>query len=250
MTASPPGADLRRPWHRLVWRVLGTLNGALLSDAKCYFGGGTRIAMELDEFRESVDIDFLCADRGGYRTLRNTVTERSLGDIVSGDYALMRDVRADMYGIRTFLSVGNQPIKLEIIVEGRMPLASDAAGRFPVAILDRTSCIAEKLLAHADRGRDDSTHARDLVDLAFMAARWAPEHAASAMTIAEAAYGAVVARELDAGLSRFEDRAHRRRSVEALAITDTRTLARGLRALGKLLRSASVDRQRAPETEA
>ena len=83
----------------------------------------------------------------------------------------MRDVRADMYGIRTFLSVGNQPIKLEIIVEGRMPLASDTAGRFPVAILDRTSCIAEKLLAHADRGRDDSTHARDLVDLAFMAAR-------------------------------------------------------------------------------
>ena len=83
-------------------------------------------------------------------------------------------------------------------------------------ILDRTSCLAEKLLAHADRGRDDSTHARDLVDLAFMAARWLPEHAASALTIAEAAYGAVVARELYDGLSRFEDSAHRRRSVEAL----------------------------------
>ena len=250
MTTSPPGADLRRPWHRLVWRVLETLNGPLLAEAKCYFGGGTRIAMELDEFRESVDVDFLCADRDGYRTLRNTVTERSLGDIVSGDYALMRDVRADMYGIRTFLRVDDQPIKLEIIAEGRVSLAGDAAGRFPVAVLDRTSCIAEKLLAHADRGRDDSTHARDLVDLAFMAARWAPEHAASAMTIAEAAYGAVVARELDAGLSRFEDRAHRRRSVKALAITDTRTLARGLRALGKLVRSASVDRERARDTEA
>ena len=250
MTTSPPGADLRRPWHRLVWRVLETLNGPLLAEAKCYFGGGTRIAMELDGFRESVDVDFLCADRDGYRTLRNTVTERSLGDIVSGDYALMRDVRADMYGIRTFLRVDDQPIKFEIIAEGRMSLASDATRRFPVPILDRTSCIAEKLLAHADRGRDNSTHARDLVDLAFMAARWAPEHAASAMTIAEAAYGAVVARELHAGLSRFEDRAHRRRSVKALAITDTRTLARGLRALGKLVRSASVDRERARDTEA
>ena len=131
-----------------------------------------------------------------------------------------------------------------------MPLASDAAGRFPVATLARTSCIAQKLLAHADRGRDDSTHARDLVDLAFMAARWAPEHAASAMTIAEGAYGAVVARELDDGLSRFEDSAHRRRSVEALAITDTRTLARGLTALRKLLRSGSVERERARDTEA
>ena len=240
MTASPPGANLRRPWHRLVWRVLGTLNGALLAEAKCYFGGGTRIAMELDEFRESVDVDFLCADRDGYRTLRNTVTERSLGDVVSGDYALMRDVRADMYGIRTFLRVDDQPIKLEIIAEGRMPLASDPDSRFPVPILDRTSCLAEKLLAHADRGRDDSTHARDLVDLAFMAARWPPEHAASAMTIAEAAYGAVVARELYDGLSRFEDSAHRRRSVEALAVTDTRTLARGLTALRKLLRGGLV----------
>ena len=64
------------------------------------------------------------------------------------------------------------------------------------------------------------------------------------MTIAETAYGAVVARELDAGLSRFADNARRRRSVEALAVTDTRTLARGLTALRKLLRSRSVSADR------
>ena len=172
----PPGAPreaastavrFRRPWHRLVARVLGSPNRALLTSAMCYFGGGTRIVMELDEFRESVDIDFLCSDRTGYRLLRNAVTTRSLGDILAGDYELIRDVRADMYGIRTFLRIDEQPVKIEIISEGRLSLTGAATRLFPVDALDHTSCIAEKLLAHADRGQDDSTNARDLVDLAF-----------------------------------------------------------------------------------
>ena len=74
-----------------------------------------------------------------------------------------------MYGIRTFFRVGERPVKFGIISEGRIALAGEAVDPFPVEVPDRTSCIAEKLLAHADRGRDESTHARDLVDLAFMA---------------------------------------------------------------------------------
>ena len=80
-----PGAppNFRRPWHRLVWQVLESLNGDLLARARCWFGGGTRVAMELGEFRESVDVDFLCEDRDGYRILRSTVTQSSLGDLAS-----------------------------------------------------------------------------------------------------------------------------------------------------------------------
>ena len=201
----------------------------------CYFGGGTRIVMELDEFRESVDIDFLCSDRTGYRLLRNAVTTRSLGDILAGDYELIRDVRADMYGIRTFLRIDEQPVKIEIISEGRLSLSAAATRLFPVDALDHTSCIAEKLLAHADRGQDDSTNARDLVDLAFMAAHWPPGCWHTALTAAESAYGAVVARELDTGLTRFAGPERRRRCTKALGITDTRTLARGLHVLRTLL---------------
>ena len=221
----------RRPWHRLVARVLASLNRALLASSNCYFGGGTRIVMELDEFRESVDVDFLCSDRSGYRLLRNTVTGRSLGDIFTSDYELIREVRRDMYGIRTFLRVDGEPVKFEIIFEGHLSLTGAAPGLFPVDALDQASCIAEKLLAHADRGLDDSTHARDLVDLAFMAACWPSESWPPALQAAEAAYGAVVVRELDAGLSRFGDRIRRRRCVDALGISDKRTLARGLRVM-------------------
>ena len=126
--AASTAARFRRPWHRLVAQVLGSLNRALLTSAMCYFGGGTLIVMELDEFRESVDIDFLCSDRTGYRLLRNAVTTRSLGDILAGDYELIRDVRADMYGIRTFLRIDEQPVKIEIISEGRLSLIR---GRYP-----------------------------------------------------------------------------------------------------------------------
>ncbi len=237
--APPPGAvgatAFRRPWHRLVARVLASLNRTLLASAHCYFGGGTRIVMELDEFRESVDVDFLCSDRSGYRLLRNTVTARSLGELFTGDHDLIRDVRRDMYGIRTFLRVDGEPVKFEIVFEGRLSLTGAAPGLFPVDALDQTSCIAEKLLAHADRGLDASTHARDLVDLAFMAASWPGESWGPAMEAAESAYGAVVVRELDAGLSRFGDRTRRRRCVEALGIMDKRTLARGLRVLKRRL---------------
>ena len=234
MAAAFVRTGFRRPWHRLVWQVLESLNGNLLASTSCYFGGGTRIALELGEFRESVDIDFLCSDQDGYRTLRNTIGQNTLGDIFSGSYELMREVRADLYGIRTFLRVDEKPVKFEIISEGRISLTGATIDPFPVEVLDRTSCIAEKLLAHADRGRDDSTHARDLVDLAFMAGSWPEEHVRAAMVLAESAYGAAVRRELVAGLSRFDDGAHRRSCLEALSITDTHALERGLLALTML----------------
>ena len=228
MAAPLPQAGFRRPWHRLVWRVLESLNGALLASARCYFGGGTRIALELGEFRESVDVDFLCSDRDGYRTLRNTIGHNTLGEIFSGRYELMREVRADLYGIWTFLRVEERPVKFEIISEGRISLTGTSAEPFPVEVLDRTSCIAEKLLVHTDRVRDESTHARDLIDLAFMAGSWPEEHVHSGMVLAESAYGAAVRRELVAGLSRFDDETHRRSCLEALSISDTRALERGL----------------------
>ena len=231
-----PGAppNFRRPWHRLVWQVLDSLNSGLLARARCWFGGGTRVAMELGEFRESVDVDFLCEDREGYRILRNTVTQSSLGDLASRALDLMRDVRADMYGIRTFLRVDGQPVKFEIIFEGRIPLTGEARSPFPVEVLARPSCFAEKLLANADRGRDASANARDLIDLAFMAAHWPEEDLRTGMATAQSAYGDAVRRELDAVLSSLDDADYRRRCLDALSVSDTGAFSEGLQALRQL----------------
>ena len=231
-----PGAppNFRRPWHRLVWQVLESLNGDLLARARCWFGGGTRVAMELGEFRESVDVDFLCEDRDGYRILRSTVTQSSLGDLASRPLELMRDVRADMYGIRTFLRVDGQPVKFEVIFEGRIPLTGEARSPFPVEVLALPSCFAEKLLANADRGRDASANARDLIDLAFMAAHWPGEDLRAGMSTAQSAYGDAVRRELDAVLSSMNDTDYRQRCLDALSVSDTGAFGEGLRALRRL----------------
>lgn len=227
--------EFERPQHQLVWQVLKSLNASFLSSTKCYFGGGTRIVLELDEFRESVDVDFLCSDRSGYRELRGMVTQQSFGEVFSGDYELMREIRSDMYGIRTFLLVDEQPLKFEIVSEGRIPLTGIRTAEFPVDVLDRATCIAEKFLANTDRGRDESVRSRDLIDLAFMAATWSNDDLVAGFATADSIYGAAVNRDLDATLERIEDSAYRQKCVRELAVSDTRKLGRGLRALRTLL---------------
>jgi len=226
--------EFTRHRHRLVWQILDSLNPALLASTRCFFGGGTRIVLELDEYRESLDVDFLCSDRAGYRTLRSMITQRSFGDLFRRDVELMREIRADMYGIRTYLSVEGEALKFEIIAEGRIELCGLDAAPFPVPPLDRTSCFAEKLLANTDRGRDDSTRSRDLIDLAFMSAAWSREDLRLGFEKAIEAYGDAVHRELAATLTRFEDKGHRQRCVADLSVSDPRKLTRGLKTLRAL----------------
>ncbi|MEH0072719.1 nucleotidyl transferase AbiEii/AbiGii toxin family protein [Pannonibacter sp. Pt2-lr] len=46
------------------------------------FGGGTAIVLQLDEYRESVDIDFLCASQEGYRLIRQAVFGAGLAGLI------------------------------------------------------------------------------------------------------------------------------------------------------------------------
>src|SRR5258706_10348842 len=110
-------SEFRRARHRTVARLLTALDTEFIAARYCYFGGGTRIALELDEFRESQDIDFLCTEIAGYRALRAGIGERSLGRIapkLPAGVSLLRDVRADQFGIRTMVAVEGEAVKLEI----------------------------------------------------------------------------------------------------------------------------------------
>ena len=46
-------------------RILRMMNPGFLMDARCFFGGGTRIVMELGQYRRSDDIDFMVSDPAG-----------------------------------------------------------------------------------------------------------------------------------------------------------------------------------------
>lgn len=54
-----------RPHHQRIAHVLTALDGDRLRQYGCLFGGGTCIALRYDEYRESVDIDFLVSDAAG-----------------------------------------------------------------------------------------------------------------------------------------------------------------------------------------
>src|SRR5258706_5113348 len=218
-----------RASHQDVWTVLAQMDQALLAQTQCYFGGGTRIVLELGEYRESKDIDFLCASRDGYRLLRETVSHESLGPMFRKPVPLAREVRTDQYGIRTFLDLKASKLKFEIVREARIELEGQNIASLPVPCLTRQHAFAEKFLANTDRGLDASTLSRDMIDLAFMIEGWATADAAAGLAIAKTAYGEAVERSIEAVARKIrKDRSYRNRCIEGLAITEPKILVAGL----------------------
>ena len=118
--------QFERPHHQRIAHVLAAMNGDALRQHGCLFGGGTCIALRYGEYRESVDIDFLVSDAGGYRELRHLLTgPDGLGAIThqhAQPLVALREIRADQYGIRTQVQMDGQAIKLEIVREARIAL--------------------------------------------------------------------------------------------------------------------------------
>lgn len=162
-----------RPHHQRVAQVLASLDANLLARSHCLFGGGTAIALRYGEYRESVDIDFLVSDIDGYRHLRQLLTgNQGLGALARQGSEIQQsaELRADQYGIRSSVRVGDIEIKFEIVLEARieleLPGAEDRIG--DIATLTPLDMATSKLLANSDRWADDSVFSRDIIDLAMM----------------------------------------------------------------------------------
>lgn len=126
-------------------------------------------------------------------------------------------------------------VKFEIVLEARIDLEGTLDKRLGVPSLDLGHAAAEKFLANADRGLDESTHARDLIDLAFMAAHYGPTALFAGLRLAETAYGAAIREQLKAALAGLQT--HTRgltRHAAALGIEDLPSLRAGLKALSTL----------------
>lgn len=181
----------RRDRHQTIAGLLGRFDAALFEESRCYFAGGTAIALLLDEFRLSEDIDFLCADTDGYRSLRERVAKGGIQALATTPLAVLREARTDQYGIRAVLGDQQHPVKLEIVREARIALAGGGDQVAGLRLLAREDLMAEKLLANADRGVDRSSLHRDLIDLCVMIDRW-QGLSAGALAKARRAYGAAV----------------------------------------------------------
>ena len=149
--ASAPAARFRRPAHQAGLAALRSANAALLAECRCWFGGGTAIVLDVGEYRLSKDIDFLCADVDGFRTIRSAVAAGGAAALFGAGVMQEREFRNDQYGSRAVLSVSGIPLRFEIIREARIELAGRTHPLVPVPCLGVAEQAAEKLLANADR---------------------------------------------------------------------------------------------------
>lgn len=207
----------KRSHHQKIAQLLRAMDSDLLTRAKCYFGGGTAIALKLGEYRESVDIDFLCSDMAGYRLLRNTIAPPTLGAVLRSPVKHLRDVRTQRDKISTFLEIEATPIKIEFVVEARIDISGELDPELGVPLLSREDMYAEKLLANTDRGMDRSQMSRDLIDLSMMIATWGPIPA-NALNKAEGAYGPSIFVYFDRGLTLLRDRRYRDECLKTMAM--------------------------------
>lgn len=210
----------KRPHHQVIRRILSALDHELLERSQTFFGGGTAIVLQLDEYRESVDIDFLCASQAGYRLLREAVWGVGAEGLLTPecDVRVVREIRADQYGIRTAFQVDGVAVKFEIVREARITLEGEMEPRLGVPSLARADLFAEKLLANADRWNDKSTFNRDVIDLSMMIDAWGPVPSA-ALEKVRSAYGDTAELALEKARARINDPAWLDKCLDMLSMS-------------------------------
>ncbi|HEV2845143.1 MAG TPA: nucleotidyl transferase AbiEii/AbiGii toxin family protein [Thermoanaerobaculia bacterium] len=218
--------------HRNVLTLLQAFDSEKLARCQFLFGGGTRIVLQLDEYRESRGFYFLCSDREGYSELRADV---SMGYAAFfkpdalGQLRFPHEMRIDQHGIRISVEVEGETISVELIREARIDLDPGVRPEWcPVDCLSLTDCQAEKLLANSDRWADRQALSRDLIDLSALRSRCGPFPEA-AWDKAEKAYRSTIKDDLSKALAAFAgDDSHQRRCFEGLQIDRPEEILDGL----------------------
>lgn len=205
------GYLFKRQHHIQIANVLQSLDSSILDQYRCYFGGGTAIVLSRDEYRESIDIDFLVSDKAGYQKIRQLLTSQGIKAIARPGMSIetVRDIRADQYGIRTMLRAGVAEIKFEIVFEARIQLEVPSSelkicGISPLTLLDMATT---KLLANSDRWNDSAVNSRDIIDLAMLGL--SNSELNLAIEKASEAYGESITRDLTKAIDALEQRKDR-----------------------------------------
>lgn len=163
----------KRPHHNSILKVLKLFNKEFLLDSDTCFAGGTAISLKNNEYRESIDIDFLCFSSEGYRKIREQVSNVRLGEILpelSNEVSYAKEVKRDRYGIRCAFLVDGINIRFEIVSEARQAFLptidtnTDVLGLEGFPMLSDQDLLTQKLLAISDRGTDKFNASRDVFD--------------------------------------------------------------------------------------
>ena len=209
-----------KPEHRIIAEALGLMDRDFLTATQCWFGGGTAIVMKLGEYRRSLDLDFLCADAGGYRELRTRASELGVRAFFPGPAEAIRDFQIDQYGLRTVVRLKGQPIRFEVVREGRIDLRGHFDEDLGVPTLVPADMFAEKLLANADRCQDRAVAYRDAFDLGMLVKAYG-EIPTEALDKVQTAYGLDIERKVAWVVSKLRDKAELHGAADVLQMDVT-----------------------------
>ena len=168
MTTGP----FTRDFHNSIFDVLGCFDAEYFNEHNILFGGGTRIVLEVNEYRQSIDIDFLCPTTESYRAVRSVVTSNDFGPLTSIPLSLKREIVADRYGVRAAVEHGTYTIKVEFVAMDGYRLGKAKLKDIKLPVIDQAGCYSTKLLALTDRYGEPSK--KDLLDLLAMRLYWGP----------------------------------------------------------------------------
>ena len=125
-----------RMHHQRIARVLESLNAPLLAANGCLFGGGTAIALRFGEYRESVDIDFMCEAYPDIEEFFADVVQIYRREIAALEAAGCRYIQIDDPLMTYFIS---DRLRAEIVASGEDP---DARLRRYVELTN--ACIVQR----------------------------------------------------------------------------------------------------------
>ncbi|WGZ95224.1 MAG: nucleotidyl transferase AbiEii/AbiGii toxin family protein [Candidatus Thiothrix putei] len=214
--------------HQKILTILNALDADFCRDVSAYFGGGTLLALQYGEYRWSKDIDFICPLGAGYRKLRTDMAEKGYAALFKDQsgIGLPREFKADQYGVRFAVVVGDTLIKFEMVAEARIALDAPVYPEWcALPCLGFADSCSEKLLSNADRWADAGVRSRDLIDLAVL--RLQAEIPALAIDKAENAYP--VKLPLFKALTRFQSNPdYRRQCFTALQVKSSAQIMDGI----------------------
>ena len=157
-----------REQHKKIQHLLDLLNTSFLKENNILFGGGTRISLEIDEYRVSTDADFICIGNA-YRVIRNELHCTDFGRLFTRVPEFARETRADRYAVRMAPIIDGTPLKLEFIAFDRPQLSQSIDQSLGIASLAHKDCFTLKLMALADR---TTLPLKDYWDILAMRERW------------------------------------------------------------------------------
>jgi len=181
--------------HNQIWVLFETaLNRPFLEAHQMLFAGGTLASMRYGEYRESLDLDFLCSDKRAFNDFRANFRE-------AGDLKYARDSRITKDRVQSWIDIGEDtPLKADFFYEERMTPTPD---RFNgVLCLDPASMMGCKLMACSDRGVETGSEGKDATDIIAIDLYAPPKTFEEGWKKAKDAYGSWLTGQLGKMLAR------------------------------------------------